>query len=1732
MGGPQTNAHSDPPTTSITISENTEEHLRTSYAQPKDPGGRICHRPVTPTTSEEDSPTGPRCHIPDPPGSTQSLTETTNSEVTPPRDCDPAEESVEHNDTDTKETSLIVEGSDDYDEDDDEEEDELRNQIEHSQEIQDDEEDESDHLVKEDDSNLDPETEADQSCNSGSHNHSKSPLLSEEDLYIEEGVRSLLCEVIFEESGEELRLEEEEELKEEEERRQDHEEEDEEEEEVEEEDEEEEEDDEEDEDDMDWMYFNPDAATFNSLGCYVGEKYKVAANARDTLVLMTKKLKEEDPILRTFRRALGHNQVIQKDLAPILVETTNDRNTFGAAIRFLNNYLTPVECLLSLDDLSKTEEGQQTVFELNQHLSEAKNVFLDHQITKNVLDFMTKELQKIQELTVKSASEEDIAIASQRSINDCLILLRNVLHIPDDTPSGSSSPSSTSSNQKTTRQSQILWNLFSANLDAVVMKIIGHKKLKNWCTILTQVIALIYKDQHVYNLQRLLGQWLETEISESSEDNESNTSPQDQNGSCSSPVLTSAETDDSSDGALNGRHGNSDKEGSCQADASSCTDSGHETKVDDRSNSTKSPPGSTKYSDEDTTSARPAGNKTSCPKSGGSGTINKNKNKASPSGSSGNQQRQKQEPMECSSSEGGSSGKEPPYKRIAVEQGKSGNSFSHSPHQKNGKNSGNPAKGDQGQSNVKSHGGNNSTELTTPVSGNGNCCSTQQNHKRKASSVLTSSDDGSVCSNRKDRDKMFKNSTNVQQSKKKSQKISTETTNVESKPEMVDSGKNSSSTSSTGSKNNDNGEKDQSSSSAESNSDKARPCSMRSEGMSDYGYVSQRNMETQENGSSTSSNDDDNERKRKVKPHTNLQKPRPQKPNISPAEKRELRRQKLINRAKTERMKVKSLVHHIPTEDDVADLLKEFTVDFLLKGYSTLVDELRKQLLNDFNAQMDKSHFLWLVTYFLKFASQLEVGFELIGPVLSVPTISYLTYEGVRFYEELELACRMKTIDLRPHLRRMHLVITAIHEFIQTLENYSNFKHFSQQDQESCIKIQLCCLRVTELRQLFVLLIRRFNPNVQSLQYLHDLVSANHSLLVMMEKVNLDEDFMTNHLQQFASVEVMRQYGLLLENFYTNTDVINDAIFTMMHHISGDLNAPEALYVPQILKSFSDIWEQETDICEDWSDLIEYVIQKFITTMGTKPHACASNLLDSLDPNSDALDENGFSKNQLDNLYWYFSQCENTEDPVGGIIEMYKASYSVTKTRVSVIHALLSQGIITHAQYMGLMYMKSILSCKPYHEGSVVAEAGSEHSDSERHDIDIGEHSDHDNKGHGNDQVDVLKELLKKQGKGYLLQWLQGLLIDVCRVKLNSSTQTNPYEEEVLEPIPFHFNNVNQSIPVVPWNKQQESGLQTETFILLLHKLGFHLAADVGKSFPRIPHFWPAEHILNLASKLGHLRIEDMSTEMSALLALTSEAEKEDLAECASPLAVTSYNSPITRMDTSDTNASSPRAVSTGHPSPFSPEIPRKSNSVKCEAIAEENPEESESPPLTLFSPVTTTKDSLDTFSMPTPTYSWLQMAMLSKNLQKASLALNASTVASSTQASSTSGHEFKSLPTAPLRPLSASSASKPITVTTRSTFVVPSTGFNEGSSRTWSGNSPSRPRSAEVPTILSEAGNRGSATPDPSVMMTLMNQSINNTLNRMQMPEGEDYGGVPSDDALMKSSSSRDNLQWNASES
>lgn len=45
---------------------------------------------------------------------------------------------------------------------------------------------------------------------------------------------------------------------------------------------------------------------------------------------------------------------------------------------------------------------------------------------------------------------------------------------------------------------------------------------------------------------------------------------------------------------------------------------------------------------------------------------------------------------------------------------------------------------------------------------------------------------------------------------------------------------------------------------------------------------------------------------------------------------------------------MKGLIHHTPTDSDISNILKEFTVDFLLKGYDSLVQELHAHLLPDF----------------------------------------------------------------------------------------------------------------------------------------------------------------------------------------------------------------------------------------------------------------------------------------------------------------------------------------------------------------------------------------------------------------------------------------------------------------------------------------------------------------------------------------------------------------------------------------------------------------------------------------------------------------------------------------------------------------------------------------------------------------------------------------------------------------
>jgi hypothetical protein len=94
---------------------------------------------------------------------------------------------------------------------------------------------------------------------------------------------------------------------------------------------------------MDWMIANlaPDGDSANlpcqsQLGFYVGETYKVTSKAAFTLSSISANLASEDKSVRSFRRKLGFSQLAHKALAPILVHTNTNKDSwqvFAATIK-------------------------------------------------------------------------------------------------------------------------------------------------------------------------------------------------------------------------------------------------------------------------------------------------------------------------------------------------------------------------------------------------------------------------------------------------------------------------------------------------------------------------------------------------------------------------------------------------------------------------------------------------------------------------------------------------------------------------------------------------------------------------------------------------------------------------------------------------------------------------------------------------------------------------------------------------------------------------------------------------------------------------------------------------------------------------------------------------------------------------------------------------------------------------------------------------------------------------------------------------------------------------------------------------------------------------------------------------------------------------------------------------------------------------------------------------------
>lgn len=208
---------------------------------------------------------------------------------------------------------------------------------------------------------------------------------------------------------------------------------------------------------------------------------------------------------------------------------SKDERTIELTIMLMVNLTLPIECLYPVDIMTRTEAGRNNVSDICNLLMVSKKSFMDLRAIRAVVEYLKCILEKDSKLTE----------AHCNSINNCLLLLRNILHIPEN----NYLQKPTNGTNCLAMQNQILWNLFTLSIDKLLIHLMSCPQRSYFIFSMVQLIALMYKDQHISTLQKLLNLWFDASLSDSSEDFESNTTPLKQGSVDSSPMLTSDSSD-------------------------------------------------------------------------------------------------------------------------------------------------------------------------------------------------------------------------------------------------------------------------------------------------------------------------------------------------------------------------------------------------------------------------------------------------------------------------------------------------------------------------------------------------------------------------------------------------------------------------------------------------------------------------------------------------------------------------------------------------------------------------------------------------------------------------------------------------------------------------------------------------------------------------------------------------------------------------------------------------------------------------------------------------------------------------------------------------------------------------------------------------------------------------------------------------------------------------------------
>ena len=226
--------------------------------------------------------------------------------------------------------------------------------------------------------------------------------------------------------------------------------------------------------------------------------------------------------------------------------------------------------------------------------------------------------------------------------------------------------------------------------------------------------------------------------------------------------------------------------------------------------------------------------------------------------------------------------------------------------------------------------------------------------------------------------------------------------------------------------------------------------------------------------------------------------------------------------------------------------------------------------------QLDKSYLFWLITYFLRVSPKVEMKTEQINKIFTSDLLCFLVYENAKDTEEFKM-----NSSSPPARQQLNLGVTAIREYLQALQTYSRLG--SKVEQTGVTQLLDYLPAIRDLRQLFLMHLRQFDPNIQSRKHLRDVITANHVLLLTLERAAQQSSYsmqfdLRQHLTQFSTRKIISCYGSALQDFKTNGPFVNDCILTLLHHVGADLGRADLLCDSAVLRPFCKIWEEKFDV--------------------------------------------------------------------------------------------------------------------------------------------------------------------------------------------------------------------------------------------------------------------------------------------------------------------------------------------------------------------------------------------------------------------------------------------------------------------------------------------------------------------------------------------------------------------------